>query len=307
MVEVPGAVIGENSWTDPVGLGEVIRQVLLLGGLDLGVYRARTVERRVASRMRQAGTHSYLEYAERLAGDPGEVQALIGHVTIKVSRFFRNVAVFRRLRGGVLPALLSRRGAQSGLRIWSAGCGNGEEPYSLAMLLEEMERQGSTVACSMVYGTDVDREALAAAEAGAFHPAALEETPPEMVASHFTVLPGRFGPLYEISAGLRRWVSLTHHDLLSGTPPPRGFPFHLVLCRNVVIYLERPAQERVFRLLADSLLPGGYLCLGEAEELPRAQQVDFETIDRRARLYRKRASAGSTTTWNPAALRAANA
>ena len=273
-----------------IDLNEVFLLVREREGIDLRAYRRGTVVRRIESRLRKLRCQDHQEYVRRLAEDPEEARRLVEHVTIKVSRFFRNADVFARLHTEVLPDL-ARQAGGDGPRIWSAGCGHGQEAYSLAILVEEMARHGRPLPEAAIYGTDVDAEALAVARRGLYPEAALAETPPEFVATYFEPRPERFGLHYEVLPTLRERVEFLHQDLLSGTDAPELAPFHLILCRNVLIYFERSAQERVFDLLAASLAPGGYLCLGEAEQVLRAHQRCFETVDRRAGLYRRVGSA----------------
>ncbi|MCL5961501.1 MAG: protein-glutamate O-methyltransferase CheR [Chloroflexi bacterium] len=269
------------------GLDEVLRLVLEREGIDLRLYRRKTIERRVTSRLQKLRCQSYSEYAARLANDPPESRHLLEHVTMKVSRFFRNARVFARLREEVLPDIIRRSTTGGKLRIWSAGCGNGEEAYSLAILIEEMARQGHQLAEATVWATDIDENALAVARRGVYSETALGETPPDLISTYFISAPARLGLRYEAPDSIRQRVSFSHHDLLSAQAVADGLPFDLVLCRNVLIYFAHPAQERALDLLTSSVTQGGYLCLGEAEQLTRMRQPTFEVVDRHARLYRK--------------------
>ncbi len=218
------------------------------------------------------------QYLARLRRDKSEIEALIGHLTIKVSRFCRDAYVFAKLAELVLPERARcRRGAA--LSLWSAGCGWGEEAYSLALLLRRAGLAGS------VLGTDVHEGALAVARAGLYRPAALAELPAEQVAEYFALQAGRHGPSYLLEPAVRELVRFQAHDLTAAGPPGRDFD--LVLCRNVLIYFDLPTQQRVESLLAASLAPGGFLCLGEAEWLGEPPLSAFAVADRQARLFRK--------------------
>ncbi len=271
---------------EQAALDQLFRLVRDRSGLDLTAYRSSTVTRRLSSRMQKLGCRDYLQYYQRLAGDPEEFRELVAHLTVKVSRFFRDARVFARLRTQVLPDLLRDRADDLPLRFWSAGCGNGEEAYSLFLLGQTAAQELDVSSSMVVYGTDVDEGALAEARRAVYRVEAFSETPPEVVVAHFSVRQGRFGPEYELLPVVRQGVTFLRHDLLSEAGP-HGLSFDLILCRNVLIYLERPAQERVVTMLRDSLAPGGYLCLGEAEQLSRTQLPYFEVVDRRDGLYRK--------------------
>jgi chemotaxis protein methyltransferase CheR len=207
---------------------------------------------------------AYLE----LLGRPGsgeELQALLNEVTIQETHFFRNPPQFRALRQHVLPQLI-RRAAASGtrrLRIWSAGCSTGEEPYSVAMLLRELlpSTEGWDV---KVVATDVSTRALAAARAGRYGRRALLAADPDDVARWFV----RDGEDYVVRPDVRELVEFRHHNLVTEPAPfPAGEPIDLLLCRNVTIYFSRETTRRLMTQFHESLSDGGYLFLGHSETL----------------------------------------
>lgn len=276
--------------TSDAHLEKILRLVYERQGIDLRAYRRTTIERRLASRLQKLGLQDSGEYLDYLTNHAGEAHHLVEHMIIKVSRFFRNAEVFARLAEKILPELAElawHRNPARELRIWSAGCAKGEEVYSLAILTTEMASVGGLSTPAVIYGTDIEEDACAGAQRGLYAQDALAEVPPDLIAKYFIPHPGRFGTEWEIVSTLRANVRFARHDLLSGPWTPGNLQFDLVLCRNVLIYFERAAQERVFQSLADSLAPGGYLCLGEAEQLSTVQQPYFETIDRRTGLYRR--------------------
>jgi chemotaxis methyl-accepting protein methylase len=275
----PGELLADDmAWL--VRMLEVIRE---RKGIDFRGYRVATLLRRVRNRMISAGVRTLPEYFERLQTDPEEADALTERLTIKVSRFFRDAATFAALR----QAIAQRRVECGGrpLAIWSAGCGQGEEPYSLAMLLEEQE---STAATSDVVGTDIDSAAITFARNGCYPLASIEELPAELRLRYFEQQISAKKIRCCVQPELRRRVDFRLHDLTASSSPPDGRQFDLVCCRNVLIYLEHPLQARVERLLARSLLPGGVLCLGEAEWLLPEIAPAFDVIDRKARVFKLR-------------------
>jgi chemotaxis methyl-accepting protein methylase len=248
-------------------------------GLDFTAYRPSTVGRRLRTRMAQAGCRAIEQYLQLLRREEREVDRLVEHLTIKISRFFRNPSVFESLRG-LLAQTLAERGQ---LRIWSAGCGRGEEAYSLAILLEQLSRSHRALQ-GQVVGTDVDPAALEAARRGWYEPKALEHATPEVLRDHF-----RYEPTggATVLPAVRARVQFVQHDLLEGRAP-HGAPFDLICCRNVLIYFERKHVDRVQRYLAGCLRPGGVLCLGEAEYVSAGVAPLLEIIDARSRLFRVR-------------------
>lgn len=224
-------------------------------GVDFSRYRKATVERRVANRMISVGARSLSSYLALLEAQEDEARHLLSRISIKVSRFYRHAPTFDALRQRVLP-LLAAQGKP--LRIWSAGCGCGEEPYTLAMLLEEAQVPGTVLA------TDIDPQALEAAQRGFFSAGALQELPAALAERSLVKVDDGKRVAFGIREEVRQRVRFMRHDLLFASAPEDG-GFDLVACRNVLIYLQRDVGEEVFGALCRSARPGGYLCLGEAE------------------------------------------
>jgi chemotaxis methyl-accepting protein methylase len=243
-------------------------------GLDFSRYRRGTIERRMANRMisvRQVDAEGYLALLEE---SEHEVDSLVRNLSIKVTRFYRNAAVFDLLRDSLLREVRDRFPGQP-LAAWSAGCASGEEAYTLAMLLGDDDR---------VDATDIDAVALSAATKGRYARTSLGELPAMLANAWLDALPQESDVL-QISPALQGRVRFLHHDLMSLAPPSRT-RYHLVCCRNVLIYLTRPLQLEVERTLIDALAPGGLLVLGEAE-----WPIDpsaLEVVDRKARVFRRR-------------------
>jgi chemotaxis methyl-accepting protein methylase len=275
----------DPSAIDEACLVDIIAQVERSEGISLRDYRRTTIARRVATRLKMAGCRDCSEYLSLLSRSPEEAKRLVEHVTINWSRFFRDERVFTRLRDEVLPDLAAR--TTGDLSIWSAGCARGEEPYSLAILFREMAAAGRNIQAT-IRGTDIDEAALEAARRRVYPRSALEEAASHLVDSYFTPQQGRLALSYRLHDDVGESVHFARHDLLSGKVHPDGCSFHLVLCRNVLIYFEHRVHERVLDLLVSSLTPGGYLCLGETEQLPASHARYFEIVDRRDRFFRKR-------------------
>lgn len=249
-------------------------------GVDLFGYRRGTIERRLANRMLSVGARSGADYLAVLLRDEAEADRLLERLTIKVSRFYRNAEVFDTLRRVVLPEL-GRRFGGARLRAWSAGCGEGEEAYTLVMLLEPL--------AGTVWGTDLDGSALGVARARRYPRRSFEELPPELAAAHLDpdpLEPGHF----VVAESLGRRVTFERRDLLTMGAPGPG-THHLVCCRNVLIYLEPALQRRLLARLIGAVVPGGVLVLGEAEWVSE-DAGELETIDRRLKLFRRRLPPG---------------
>lgn len=260
-------------------LAALLTQIAEARGLACGGYKPNCLRRRLAVRMRARGVHTYREYAALLQGDADEYDRLLDALTINVTKFFRNPEAWDALAARFLPALWAD--GQGRVRCWSAGCASGEEPYTMAMLLlEQGRRAGSGAVRCGVDATDLDPAVLARAEAGAFRAAALDETAPEMRDRYFSG-----AEPWTVTADVRALVRFRRHDLLREPPP--AAPYDLITCRNVVIYFERPNQERLYHAFADALRPGGILMLGKVETLVGAVRDRFRLEDVRERIYRR--------------------
>jgi len=252
------------------------------GGLPIEAYKAKCIRRRIAVRMRACGVHTYSEYQQLLDRNPAEYERLRDALTINVTRFFRNVETWERLSAGFLPDLWEA--AAGSLRIWSAGCASGEEAYSLAIVAAELAlARGDPEALERVQvdATDVDRESLRRADAAHYRAEALMETPPALRERYFE----RAGDEYRVVERIRRRVRVRALDLSGATLPARAYD--LIVCRNVVIYFERPTQERLFVAFIRALRPGGLLVLGKVETLFGPAREQLTLLDARERIYRR--------------------
>lgn len=231
-------------------------------GLDLAGYRPEQMERRLHGALQRMGLQSVAELVARARQDPSVLDDLVDRLTINVSEFFRNPELFRVLEERVLPEL---RRQFAPLRVWSAGCSNGAEAYSVAMLLAEQDPAGAW----SVLGTDIDRSVLAQAEAARYR----EEDVRQVSAARRQRFLVRDGEAWCVHPSLRARVRFRRHDLLRD---PFGGPWHLILCRNVVIYFTEDAKRTLYRRFAEVLAPGGYLFVGAAEQVPAARELGFE-------------------------------
>ena len=247
-------------------------------GLRVSSYKEPCLRRRLAVRMRARNVHTFDDYARLLDSMPDEFDLLLDAITINVTKFFRNPETYAAIKARVLPALLGNRQPAAGNReiaVWSAGSATGEEPYSLAILFREA---GATKV--RIDATDLDPGALAFLGKAAYPESAVSEVPPELLRRHFTA-----GPPYTVSPDLKRLVHPIRHDLTKD-PAPQP-PYDLITCRNVVIYFDRPMQERLFQTFFDALVPGGWLVLGKVETLFGPARTAFRAEDPRERLFRK--------------------
>ena len=248
-------------------------------GFACANYKESCLKRRIAVRMRARGVHRYADYAALLDGDAIEYDKLLDALTINVTKLWRNPETWSAIERTVAPVLLAR--TDRPLRVWSAGCASGEEPYSIAMaLLGAAAMMGDPARARrvQVVGTDIDARSLDAARAATFADAAFADMPAGMRERWFEP-----GSPARANAALRAIVTVERRDLLEQGPPPG--PWHLIVCRNVIIYFDRASQERLFQQFHDALVPGGFLVLGKVETLFGDTRALFTTVDSRERIF----------------------
>jgi len=254
----------EQSRVDYLYLQRTLKDV---SGLDLGFYKERQMLRRLRGFASRQGMTSLRTLADEIRRDRELRQQLTDYLAINVTEFFRNPERYDELARTVLPAVLQRTDA---LRIWSAGCSTGAEPYSLAILLEEMGAGGPEK--HRILGTDIDREALAEARRAIYTEERLKEVSRERLQRFFTRLPdGR----WQVNERIRRYVSFSQHNLLEDRYPADQ---HLILCRNVIIYFTDEAKREIFARMAGSLVPGGYLLVGSTETIFYPGQYGLKSV-----------------------------
>jgi two-component system, chemotaxis family, CheB/CheR fusion protein len=260
------------------GLPELLGFLKSSRGFDFGGYKPASLGRRIHRRMSAVGVSGYSAYQEYLELNPDEYAALFDTVLINVTSFFRDGQVWDHLENVVLPELLSRKPAESPIRVWSAGCASGEEACTAAMVLarllglEEFRRRVK------VYATDVDEHALAAGRAATYTDAAVRSVPEE----HRQWLE-RAGDAWTVHKDIRRVLIYGRHDLFQDAPISR---IDLLLCRNALIYFNAETQAQILNRFAFALNDDGVLVLGKAEMLLTHGRL-FTPIDLRRRVFRK--------------------
>jgi chemotaxis protein methyltransferase CheR len=277
----PSALPPESLGDDDEGFAALTAKIAAESGFCCGSYKERCLRRRLAVRLRARGVHTYADYARILDTDAREWERLLDALTINVTKLFRNWEAYDAMARVVVPALWDS--AHDPVRVWSAGCSSGEEPYSLAALFHrhaERRDELARIERVRVLGTDIDRVSLAAAEAGAYGEAAFADTPAELRARYFSA-----GYPAVVVPELRSLVRFERRDLLHDAPPDE--PLHLIVCRNVLIYFDRDTQERLFAMFRARLVPGGFLVLGKVETLLGESRRGFTPADARERVFRR--------------------
>ena len=278
---------------DEAALMRVLEALRIARGLDFRQYRTTTIRRRLERRMAVVRASDVEEYLRLLFSHPAEYDDLIDYLTLKVSAFFRDARTFDLLGQVVVPELIVHASQEGrGVLSWSAGCATGEEVYSLAMLFLGHGDEVGVPVTPLVIGTDIDERALIAARTGTYSVARLQDVTREILERWFEPT-GSTEDVWRLCQRVQAVASFQPHDLVAECEAPPtdlgGRLFDLVVCRNVLIYMQRPLQLAVLARLDRCLIPGGYMVLGEAESLPESFKSAYDAIDRRARIFRKRA------------------
>jgi len=254
-------------------------------GIALSEQKRQLVQGRLLRRLRALGLRDFGAYCDLLRHDPqAELGDLASAISTNVTSFFRESHHYDLLEQTLLPQWLSQKRRQGErLRIWSAGCSTGEEPYALAMVLAEaLERHGGQVDAKIL-ATDLSPQALEGAREGVYPIDKLGGVSPERRRRWFLRGEGSYEGYACVHPRLRELVAIQPLNLLHDWPM-QGL-FDAIFCRNVVIYFDKPTKERLFRRYAGKLVPEGYLFLGHSESM-HGLSDDFDLVGRT--VYRKR-------------------
>jgi len=264
---------------DEAALQEVLSFLRMRMGHDFSYYKRATILRRVGRRMQVNGcedTSSYLDYLRTHIGEAG---ALLQDLLISVTNFFRDREGFEALEA-MLPDLFKGKSPGDQVRVWVAACATGEEAYSIAMLLTEYASRLSSPPQIQIFATDIDELAIETARTGIYPESIATDVSEERLRRFFTRQSGG----YQVKRSVREIVLFALHDLLKDSPFSR---LDLISCRNLLIYLDRDAQGRVFDIFHFALVPEGKLYLGFSESAEDATAL-FIPLDKKNRIYSRR-------------------
>jgi two-component system CheB/CheR fusion protein len=264
-------------------LREIFTQLRLRTGHDFASYKRPTVLRRIERRITVRNQPDLPAYAAYLREHPDEIQALLKDLLISVTNFFRDAGAFAALEHEIMPRLFAGKGPDDQVRIWVVGCATGEEAYSIAMLCAEHTFDRLDAPSVQIFATDIDEAAITQARAGLYSLSDVADVSPERLRRFFTAERGQ----YRVRTELRELVLFASHNILSD---PSFGHLDLISCRNLLIYLNGTAQERVLETFHFALNPEGYLFLGSADSADSASDL-FATLGREHRIYQHRASA----------------
>jgi chemotaxis protein methyltransferase CheR len=235
--------------------------------IHLGSDKRVLVASRLAKRLRQLNLKDYREYCDlmRSAAGEEELQFLIDRISTNHTHFFREIKHFEFIRDTIIPAWCAVKGRKEPFRIWSAASSTGEEPYSLAIHLVE-HFAPAEAGRWQIEATDISTRVLEVARQGIYEKERLASVSAEALRRNFQKGENKWFDHFRVKEEVRRCVNFQHLNLLGGAYP-FSFQFDLILCRNVMIYFDRPTQETLVRQLSAKLVPGGHLLVGHSESL----------------------------------------
>ena len=231
--------------------------------IDLNAYKERQMKRRIDTLIARNKFKDYDSYCNAIKADKDLMEEFVNYITINVSEFYRNPALWKTLEDVILPDLINKFG--SNLKIWSAACSTGDEPYSLAMVLAKKVPLSKV----HIYATDIDEQVLAKAKDGVYGANSLKGLPDEYKNKYFEKMGDRF---YKISDEIKKCVEFRKANLLRDAYPTG---MHLIVCRNVMIYFTEEAKEDIYKKFNNSLVKDGCLFVGNTEQIISYKELGY--------------------------------
>jgi chemotaxis protein methyltransferase CheR len=252
-------------------------------GIHLKPEKKELLNTRIGKRLRACGIDSFRTYYDLVINDRTgtELVHLIDCVSTNFTSFFREHSHFDFLRSTILPQFAAEHRGRQEMALWSAACSSGEEPYTLAMVLEEFQRQEPAFRYRIM-ATDISTRVLAQAERGIYAQDRVEKVPAELLRRYFQKGNGQSAGYVKVKEQLIRRISFRRFNLMDEFPWREEL--HVIFCRNVMIYFNRPTQEELVNKFHRCLAPGGYLFIGHSESLASLRH-EFKQVASTA--YRK--------------------
>ena len=237
--------------------------VLELTKIDLNAYKERQMKRRIDALIAKHKISGYEEYVQVLKKDKARFEEFVNYLTINVSEFYRNPEQWKLMDQEIIPGLVKKFGKN--LKIWSAACSTGDEPYSLVMALS----RHIPLNMIQITATDLDKQVIAKAKVGLYSEKSIVAVPDDLKRKYFT----KVGLSYQISDEIKARVQFKEHNLLGND---YAKDYHMIVCRNVLIYFTEEAKDEVFRKFYQSLKPGGILFIGSTEQIINFREIGYE-------------------------------
>lgn len=242
------------------------REILKLTHIDLNCYKEKQMKRRIDSLIANHKISGYANYVSSLKSDTVLFDEFMSYITINVSEFFRNPEQWQYMEKEVIPYLLSKFGRR--IKVWSAACSTGDEPYSLTMILSKFIPLSQIT----VYATDLDKQILAKAKVGVYSEKSLHGVPEDLKKRYFT----KIGQSYQIHDEIKQCVRFQQHNLLKDVYPT---DCQMIVCRNVLIYFTEEAKDETFRKFYKCLPQNGVLFIGSTEQITDYKGIGYQRMN----------------------------
>lgn len=242
------------------------KDIFSLTKIDLNLYKEKQMKRRVDALITKHSFKTYKDYVAQLKKDKVLFEEFVNYLTINVSEFYRNPEQWKILEGKVFPHLMSK--SKQSLKIWSAACSTGDEPYSLVMALSRIMPLNKI----RIIATDIDKQILAKAKAGLYDEKSLKGLPKEFISKYFEKINDK---TYAISDQIKRCVDFKQHNLLKDEYPSNC---DLIVCRNVMIYFTEEAKLDIYKKFNASLKKDGILFVGSTEQIIQPKAMNFSSF-----------------------------
>ncbi|PWR73914.1 CheR family methyltransferase [Methanospirillum lacunae] len=260
------------------GLPELILDVQKRLKIQLTNYKQDYIKRRLLSRMNSTRSKDFAEYHQYLRTHPEEEEKLRNALTINVTKFFRDLEVFDLVKKEIFPTILKDKRS---IKIWSAGCSSGEEPYTYAIILYELGKTGPAFNGSII-ASDIDEEMLKRARLGAYEKNALENMTETQIAKHFDK---KEDGKYYVKDHIKQVVRFQAHDLMTAGPVSRMMD--MVSCRNVTIYFNEQQKKDLVKLVHESLGKDGFYIMGMSEYMAKDVEHLFKPYKPMLKVFQK--------------------
>ena len=241
------------------------KEVYALTKIDLNAYKEAQMKRRIDALIAKHKISGYENFVKALKTDKALFEAFVNYLTINVSEFYRNPEQWAVLDKEVFPRLIKKFGKN--LKIWSAACSTGDEPYSLVMALSKHLPLNNI----KIIATDIDKQVIQHAQVGLYNAKSIAGVPADMKKKYFT----QVGASYKIADEIKRCLEFREHNLLKD-PYPTGYD--LILCRNVVIYFTDEAKDMIYKKFHESLKKSGILFIGSTEQISNYRELGFNRL-----------------------------
>lgn len=239
--------------------------VLKLTKIDLNYYKEKQMRRRIDTLANKNGAKSYEEYIQMIKSDKEKFEQFVNFLTINVSEFYRNPDQWKLMDQQVIPKLIKEQ--RKPIKIWSAACSTGDEPYSLAMAFSKHVPLSDI----KILATDIDKQVIEHANVGLYSEKSIAGVPADLKKKYFT----QIGNSYQISDDIKRCVTFKEHNLLKDVYPK---DYDLILCRNVVIYFTDEAKDMIYKNFYGSLKSKGVLFIGSTEQISNYKDLGYNRM-----------------------------